>query len=211
MDMMQKLGNTGIIPVVVIDHAEDAVPTAQALLSGGIDVMEITFRTPAAREAIQSVSANVPEMTVGAGTVLNIAQCEAALAAGARFIVSPGLDEELTEFCTKRSVPVIPGCVTPSEIMKALSLGLRVVKFFPANVYGGLSAMKALSGPFTGLRFIPTGGVNAGNLRDYIAAPYIHAAGGSWMCKQKDIAEHRFDQIAALAKEAATIVREVRQ
>ncbi len=211
MDILQKLGSTGIIPVVVIDNAEDAVPAAKALLAGGIDVMEITFRTAAARDAIKAVSENVPEMTVGAGTILNIEQCEAALEAGAQFIVSPGLDLDLTRYCIQKNIAVTPGCVTPSEIMAVIALGLKVVKFFPANVYGGLSAMKALSGPFVGLKFIPTGGVNAGNLRDFISAPFIHAAGGSWMCKKADIAAHRFDEITALAKEAVSIVKEARQ
>ena len=211
MDIMQKLEQAGIIPVVVLDRTEDAVPTAKALLKGGIGVMEITFRTAAARDALRAVAENVPEMIVGAGTVLNVAQCEAASQAGAQFIVSPGLDIPLTESCIREGLAVIPGCVTPSEIMAILALGLKTVKFFPASVYGGLDAMKALSGPFPGLKFIPTGGVNAGNLREYIAAPFISAAGGSWMCKKADIAAGKFDQISALSEEAVRIIREVRQ
>ncbi len=210
MEVLKKLGACGIIPVVVIEDAADVVPAAEALLAGGIDVMEITFRTAAAREAIARVAAGVPEMTVGAGTVINPEQCARALEAGAKFIVSPGFNRELVENCIRQNVTVTPGCVTPTEIMEAIDLGLGVVKFFPADTFGGLKGLKALSGPFTEMKFIPTGGVNAANLAEYLSAKYVYAAGGSWICKKDDIAAHRFDRITALCAEARAIVKEAR-
>ena len=175
MDVLKRLEQSGIVPVVVLDDAKDAVPTARALLAGGVDVMEITFRTAAAADSIRAVSEQCPDMLVGAGTVITLAQCEQAVACGAKFIVAPGFDPEVVSWCVEHGIAVTPGCVTPTEIMAAMKLGLRVVKFFPANVYGGLTAMKSLSGPFGGIRFIPTGGVNAQNLGEFIAAPYVHA------------------------------------
>ena len=202
MDIMKKLSNAGIVPVVVIDDAKDAVPTAQALLAGGIDVMEITFRTAAAPDAIKAVSDNCPDMLVGTGTVITLEQCQKAVEMGAKFIVSPGFDAEGVKWCVDNGVAITPGCVTPSEIMAAIKLGLNVVKFFPANVYGGLSAMKALSGPFGGIKFIPTGGVNAQNVGEYISAPFIHAVGGSWVCPKADIAAGNWDKITRLCLDA---------
>ena len=192
----------GIVPVVVIDHAGDALPTARALLDGGVDVMEITFRTDAAAGAIRAVSEGCPEMLVGAGTVITLAQCRQAVEAGARFIVAPGYDEEVVSWCVEKGVPILPGCVTPTEIMAAMKHGLTVLKFFPAGVYGGLSAMKALSGPFKGIKFVPTGGVGPQNAGEYGAAPFIHAVGGSWVCTQSDIASHNFERISQLCREA---------
>ena len=150
MDIMNRLIMAGIVPVVVIDDAKDAVPVAEAMLAGGINVMEITFRTAAAPDAIKAVVDNCPDMLVGAGTVITLEQCKKAVEMGAKFIVSPGFDAEVVKWCVDNGVAITPGCVTPSEIMAAMKLGLNVVKFFPANVYGGLSAMKALSGPFCG-------------------------------------------------------------
>ena len=164
MDILQRLGNAGVVPVVVIEDAKDAVPTAKALLSGGIDVMEITFRTAAAADSIKAVADGCPDMLVGAGTVITLDQCKQAVECGAKFIVSPGFDEEVVRWCVDNGVAVTPGCVTPTEITAAMKLGLKVVKFFPANVYGGLTALKALSAPFGGVKFIPTGGVNDKNL-----------------------------------------------
>ena len=206
MDVLKKLAAAGVVPVVVLENAEDAVPTAKALLAGGVDVMEITFRTAAAPESIRRVAESCPEMTVGAGTVLTAEQAELAVQMGARFIVAPGFDEETVRWCTENGVAVTPGCVTPTEIMAAMKLGLKVLKFFPAGVYGGLNAMKALSGPFGGVKFIPTGGVDAKNLADYAAAPFIHAIGGSWICNKADIAAHNFDKITALCREARQIL-----
>ena len=210
MNTAERMRRTGIVPVVVLDDAKDAVPTAKALLAGGVDVMEITFRTAAAADSIKAVSESCPDMLVGAGTVVTLDQCKQALECGAKFIVSPGFDEELVSWCVERGVAVTPGCVTPTEIMAVMKLGLNVVKFFPAGVYGGLKAMKALSAPFGGIKFIPTGGVDAKNLKEYLEAPFVHAVGGSWLCQKKELAAGNFDAITALCREASEIVKEVR-
>ena len=202
MDIMKQFAASGIVPVVVLENAEDAVPTAKALLAGGITTMEITFRTAAAADSIKAVAENVPEMLVGAGTVLNLEQAKLAVAQGAKFIVAPGYDEETVAWCVENNIAVTPGCVTPTEIMMALKHGLKVVKFSPANVYGGLKAIKSLAGPFVGLEFIPTGGVNNDNIAEFAASPSIHAIGGSWICPKADIAAHNFDKITQLCKEA---------
>ena len=202
MDVLKRLAQSGVVPVVVLEAAKDAVPTAKAMLAGGIDVMEITFRTAAAADSIKAVAQECPDMVVGAGTVINLEQCNLAVECGAKFIVSPGYDEETVAWCCDNGIPVTPGCVTPTEIMMALKHGLKVLKFFPANVYGGLSAIKSLAGPFGGVKFIPTGGVNAQNLAEFISSPYIHAVGGSWICPKADIAAGNFDKITALCKEA---------
>ena len=206
MDVLTRLSTAGVVPVVVLEDAKDAVPTAKAMLAGGIDVMEITFRTAAAPDAIRAVAGACPDMLVGAGTVITLEQCKQAVACGARFIVSPGFDAEVVQWCVDHGVAVTPGCVTPTEITAALKLGLKVLKFFPANVYGGLSAMKALSGPFVGVKFIPTGGVNAQNLGEYISAPFVHAVGGSWVCPKADISAGSFEKITALCAEARRAV-----
>ncbi len=202
MDVLERLARAIVVPVVVLDDAKDAVPTANAMVAGGIDVMEITFRTACAADAIQAVAENCPDMLVGAGTVLNVEQAKLAVARGAKFIVSPGFDAGVVGWCVENGIAVAPGCVTPTEIMAAIKLGLKVVKFFPANVYGGLNAMKNLSAPFVGMKFIPTGGVNAANIREYWTAPFIHAVGGSWVCPKADIAAGNFDKITALCAEA---------
>ena len=198
MTALERLYNAAVVPVVVLDDAA----TAKALLAGGVDVMEITFRTAAAADSIAAVAKECPDMLVGAGTVITLEQCKKAVACGAKFIVAPGYSEEVVSWCVENDIAITPGCVTPTEIMAAMSHGLKVVKFFPANVYGGLSAMKALSGPFGGIKFIPTGGVNDKNLAEYISAPFIHAVGGSWLCAKADIAAHNFDKITSLCKEA---------
>lgn len=206
MDELKRLEKSGVIPVVVLNKVENAVPTANALLAGGIDVMEITFRTEAAADSIKAVSENVPGMLVGAGTVINVEQARQAVDCGAQFIVSPGYDEEVVSWCCDNGIPITPGCVTPSEIMAALKHNIRVVKFFPAGVYGGLNAMKALAAPFAGIKFIPTGGVNENNLDEYLSAPFIHAVGGSWLCTKADIADGNYDRITALSKNAREAV-----
>lgn len=211
MKVLDRLHGCGVVPVVVLDDVKDAVATAKALLAGGVDVMEITFRTAAAADSIKAVAENCPDMLVGAGTVITLDQCKQAVECGAKFIVSPGFDEEVVRWCVERSVPITPGCVTPSEIMAAMKLGLTVVKFFPAGVYGGLSAMKALSGPFGGIKFIPTGGVNSHNIGEFIAAPFIHAVGGSWVCPKADIAAGNFERITELCKQARAAIQEVRK
>lgn len=210
MDILERLGTSGIVPVIVIEDADKAVSTANALLKGGVDVMEITFRTASAPEAIRKVSENCPEMLVGAGTILSLEQCKKAVDCGAKFIVSPGFDAELVSWCQQNSVTVIPGCVTPTEIMAAKKLGLHVLKFFPANVYGGLSAMKALVGPFGDIKFIPTGGINGSNVGEYAAAPFVHAIGGSWVCSKEDINKGNFEHITSLCKEAIETILALR-
>lgn len=168
------------IPVVVIKDLSETEKIMTALSLNGIGCAEITFRTACAKEAIALASRRFPDMNIGAGTVINAEQCEAAIRAGARFIVSPGLSVKVAEICKERGVPYVPGCVTPTEIMQALELGINVVKFFPANVYGGLKALKALSAPFPQVRFIPTGGVDRGNIDEYLAFDKVVAIGGSF-------------------------------
>ena len=210
MNVLDRLKQSGVVPVVVLDDAKDAVATAKALLAGGVDVMEITFRTAAAADSIKAVTENCPDMLVGAGTVITLEQCKKAVECGAKFIVSPGFDPEVAAWCVERNVPITPGCVTPTEIVAAMKLGLNAVKFFPAGVYGGLKAMKSLSAPFGGVKFIPTGGIDAKNLKEYLEAPFVHAVGGSWLCPKKEIAAGNFDAVTALCREASQIVKEVR-
>ena len=202
MTVMERLANSIVVPVVVLEKAEDAVPTAKAMLAGGVDTMEITFRTACAPEAIKAVAENCPEVLVGAGTVINLEQCKLAVKMGAKFIVSPGYSEEIVSWCVENNIPVTPGCVTPTDIMAAVNHGLKVIKFFPANVYGGLNAMKNLSAPFVGLKFLPTGGINTANIREYIDAPFVHAVGGSWVCPKAEIAAGNFEKITQLCREA---------
>ena len=202
MEILERLARAIVVPVVVLDDAKDAVPTANAMVAGGVDVMEITFRTAAAPDAIKAVSENCPDMLVGAGTILNVEQAKLAVSMGAKFIVSPGFDAGVVDWCIENGIAVTPGCVTPTEITMAVNRGLKVVKFFPANVYGGLNAMKNLSAPFVGVKFLPTGGVNTANIKEYIDAPFIHAVGGSWVCPKADIAAGNFDKITKLCAEA---------
>lgn len=200
-DLMNKLELLGIVLVAVLDDAKDAKPLANAVKAGGIPCLEITLRTAAALDSIREAS-EVEGVLVGAGSVVTVDQCQAAVEAGAKFIVSPGFVPKVVAYCLERNIPVLPGCVTPTEIAQAIEMGLDTVKFFPANVYGGLSAMKALAGPFPNIRFIPTGGINAANLGEYIAAPFIRAVGGSWICAKADVAAGNFEKITALCKEA---------
>ena len=202
MTVVERLANSIVVPVVVLDKVEDAIPTANAMAAGGVDTMEITFRTACAPEAIKAVAENCPNTLVGAGTIITLEQCKLAVEMGAKFIVAPGFNEEVVAWCVENNIPITPGCVTPTEIMGALKYGLKMVKFFPANVYGGLNAMKNLSAPFVGVKFLPTGGVNAGNLREYIDAPFIHAVGGSWVCPKDAIKEGNFEKITQLCAEA---------
>ena len=202
MNVLERLAAAGVVPVVVLEDAKDAIPTAKAMLAGGVDVMEITFRTACAPDAIRAVAENCPNMLVGAGTVLNLEQCKLAVEMGAKFIVSPGFDAGVVGWCLENGIAVTPGCVTPTEITAAVNMGLQVVKFFPANVYGGLNAMKNLSAPFGGVKFLPTGGVNSANIKEYISAPFIHAVGGSWVCPKDAIKAGDFEKITALCAEA---------
>ena len=178
-----------VIPVFVIKDIDDTIPTMQALIDGGINCAEITFRTACAEDAIKLASQTFPDMNVGAGTVINGEQCKKAIKAGAKFIVSPGLSVEVAKICKSKKIPYFPGCVTPTEIMQAIALGLEVVKFFPANVYGGLKALKSLAAPFPQIKFIPTGGVDLTNLTEFISFEKVYAVGGSFMMKG-DITEN---------------------
>lgn len=210
MNFTDRVCEAGIVPVVVLNRVEDAVPLAGALLKGGITFMEITFRTECAADCIEVISREVPDMTVGAGTVINVEQAKTAVAGGAKFIVSPGFDEETVRWALDNDIPVIPGTVTPTEIMKAVGMGLRVLKFFPADVYGGIKAIRALSAPFGQVRFLPTGGVSPDNLKDFISNKAVAAVGGSWVCKKDDIANHDWDKITALSAEAVKTIKEKR-
>ena len=207
---VEQVSACGVVPVVVLEDAEQAVPAAKALLRGGITAMEITFRTAAAKASIAKVAAGVPEMTVGAGTVINVDQLRDAVEAGAKFIVCPGSDPELIRAAQALDVAIIPGVVTPSEIMLGLKLGIRVFKFFPAESYGGLKTIKALSGPFPQIRFIPTGGINQANAAEYFKSPKIQAVGGSWMVTKDMIAAGDFDGIAEKSLAATRLFRQIR-
>ena len=210
MNTMERVRQCGIVPVIVINDAKNAVPTAQALLDGGISVIEITFRTAAARDAIAAVARNVPEMLVGAGTVLTLEQMDAAIAAGAEFIVSPGMDAELVQAANERNIPILPGAVTPSEIMVGLKLGIRTFKFFPAENYGGIATIKSLGAPFTDIMFVPTGGISEKNVADYLQNKRIAAIGGSWMATGEMISAGRFDEIREKTRQAVELLRTIR-
>jgi 2-dehydro-3-deoxyphosphogluconate aldolase/(4S)-4-hydroxy-2-oxoglutarate aldolase len=209
-DTVKMLGELGLIPVVAIEDAKDAVPLGEALVAGGLPCAEITFRTAAAQDAIRQMSEALPEMLVGAGTVISVQQAEQAVAAGAKFIVSPGFDPDVVDWCLAHDIPVTPGVLTPTEVTMALAKGLKVLKFFPAEVGGGIKMLKALGAPFVGIKFVPTGGISASNLADYLALPVVHACGGSWIVKKQLIAEGQFDTITQLVKDAMVIVRQAR-
>lgn len=206
-DVMSVIKEKKIVPVVKLDRVEDALPLAKALLDGGLPVAEITFRTDAAEEAIRQIRNKYPEMLCGAGTVVNLDQAERAVSAGAAFIVSPGLSREVIQYAQKNHIPVLPGCCTPTEIMEAMNCGLTVVKFFPAKQFGGLDTIKALSAPFPGMMFMPTGGISAENLRTFLGFNKIYACGGSWMVADNLIKEGRFDEIARLTKDAVELAK----
>ena len=208
--MYEKFRTIGIVPVVVLDDAKDAVPLGNALCEGGLPCAEVTFRTAAAFDTIKAMKNNFPDMLVGAGTVLTPEQVDRALEAGASFIVSPGLNPRVVAHCLEVGVPIVPGTQTPSEMEQALEFGLEVVKFFPAEPAGGLKMIKAVAAPYTTLKFMPTGGINAQNVRDYLAYDRILACGGSWMVKKDLISAGKFDEIRAMTAEAAAIVKEVR-
>ena len=209
--MNNLIAQYGVVPVVVLEDEKDALPLAEALIKGGLPVAEVTFRTAAAEGSIKAMCEAYPEMLVGAGTVLSVEQVDRALKAGARFIVTPGFDEEVVDYCLGNNIPVYPGTVTPSEVTKAVKRGLNICKFFPAEQYGGVSTIKALSAPFTTVKFMPTGGVSAKNLKDYLSCSKIVACGGSWMVKGDLIKAHEFDKIRELTAEAVELVKEIRR
>ena len=211
MSLHKIIENCGIIPVVVLDDVSNAVPLAKALLAGGINICEITFRTAAAEESIRQIALNVPEMIVGAGTVITKEQLKAATDAGAKFIVSPGSDLEVIRYAKELGVYMLPGAVTPTEIMQLIKEDIKVIKFFPAENYGGLKTIKALSAPFPNIKFVPTGGVSLSNLTAYLEFDKIAAVGGSWLCTKDLIKDGKWDEITKLSKEAMDISRTVRQ
>ena len=208
-DLLEKLGVLGIVPVVKIERAEDAVELGRALLAGGLPCAEITFRTAAAEDAIRRISSNLPEIIVGAGTVLSVDQASKAVSAGARFIVSPGFNQKVVDWCLQNEIPVTPGVLTPTEIDMALDRGLHILKFFPAEAMGGITTLKAISAPYGSVKFIPTGGINQNNLADYLALPSVHCCGGSWLAKTHLISAGKFDEITKLTREAMSVVRQV--
>lgn len=200
-----------VVPVVVLDDAEDAAPLAEALVKGGLPCAEVTFRTEAAEESIRIMSEKYPEMLVGAGTVLTTEQVDRAVAAGAKFIVSPGFDPEIVDYCLEKKIPVFPGCISPSEVAQAVKRGLKVVKFFPAEQAGGLAMLKAMAAPYIMLKFMPTGGINTKNLKEYLGFSKILCCGGSWMVKGDMIKNKEFDKITEMTKEAVELAAAARR
>ena len=208
--VLEQIQKTGIIPVVVLDDAKDAEPLAKALCEGGLPCAEVTFRSEAAEECIRIMSEKFPEMLVGAGTVLTTEQVDRAVAAGAKFIVSPGLNPRIVKYCVEKGIVITPGCANASDMEQALENGLEVVKFFPAEPAGGLNMIKALAAPYVGLKFMPTGGISPKNVRDYLAYNRIIACGGSWMVKNELVKAGDFAAITEMAKECVQIVKESR-
>ncbi len=206
----QQLGEFGIIPVVALEDANQALPLGRALLNGGLPCAELTFRTAAAPEAIYKMSQAYPEMLIGAGTVLTVSQAEQAVEAGAKFFLAPGFDPEIVEWSQAHNILIIPGVMTPTDVSLAVKMGVKVLKFFPAAAAGGPAALKAISDPFVGVRFAPTGGINAHNLASFLQLPMVHACGGSWLVKKQLIDTGAFAEITRLTKEAVAIVRNTR-
>lgn len=202
--VLDRIGELKLVPVAVIEDADNAVPLAEALKAGGLPCAEVTFRTEAAGEAIRRM-ADVPDLLLGAGTVLTVDQAKEAVEAGAQFIVAPGFNPDVVEYCITYHIPVTPGVCTPSEIERALGYGLEVLKFFPAEAMGGLKLLKAISAPYGMVKFIPTGGINAQNVKTYLDFPKVHACGGSWMVKKDMISSGRFSEITKLTEEAVNI------
>ncbi len=206
-DIFKKIFEVGLVPVIKIDDASQAVALGKALLAGGIPIAEVTFRTNAAEAAIRSLTSELPDLVVGAGTVINRTLAEKAIAAGARFIVSPGFNPSTVDYCLERKVPILPGANTPTLIEAALEKGLDTFKFFPAEASGGMTMINALSGPFGNVKFVPTGGIDAGNLAGYAKSDAVLAIGGSWMVKSDLINQGRWDDISSLCREAVTAVQ----
>ena len=200
--VLENIQKIGIVPVVVLEDANDAAPLAKALCEGGLPCAEVTFRTDAAEEAIKIMTTNFPQMLVGAGTVLTTEQVDRAVGAGAKFIVSPGLNPKVVKYCVDKGIPITPGTTNPSDIEQAIELGLEVVKFFPAEAAGGLNMIKSMAAPYTTMKFMPTGGISAKNINQYLAFPKILACGGSWMVSSELVKAKAFDKIAELTREA---------
>ena len=210
MTIEERFEDFGVVPVVVLDDVKDALPLAKALTEGGLPCAEVTFRTEAAEESIKVMAEAYPDMVVGAGTVLTIEQVDAAVKAGAKFIVSPGFDPEIVDYCLEKEIPIFPGCVTPSEVAQAVKRGLKVVKFFPAEPAGGVAMIKAMAAPYHQLRFMPTGGIGTQNLKDYLEFDKIICCGGSWMVKADLIKNGEFEKICKLTKEAKALAKSIR-
>ena len=206
----EDIARYGVVPVVVLNDPAEALPVADALLKGGLPVAEVTFRTAAAEEAIRIIAAERPAMLVGAGTVLTVDQVDRAVAAGAKFIVCPGFDPEIVDYCIGKNIPVFPGCTTASEVAWGVKRGLSVLKFFPAEQCGGVATIKALCAAYVGVKFMPTGGIGPKNLKDYLSCDKIVCCGGSWMVKGDLIKAGRFDEIERLSKEAVALAKQVR-
>ena len=209
--VLEDISKIGIVPVIALDHVEDAAPLAKALCDGGLPCAEVTFRTAAAEESIRIMAEQFPEMLVGAGTVLTTEQVDRAVNAGAKFIVSPGLNPKVVKYCVEKGIPVTPGCSNPSDVEVAIELGLDVVKFFPAEQAGGVAMIKAMAAPYTGIKFMPTGGINAKNLEDYLSFDKIICCGGSWMVKGDLVKAGAFDKIKELTAEARNLVESIRK
>jgi 2-dehydro-3-deoxyphosphogluconate aldolase/(4S)-4-hydroxy-2-oxoglutarate aldolase len=205
-EMLSKIQKMGIVPVIKLDDAKDAVPLAKALVEGGLPCAEITFRTAAAEESIRLMRQAYPDMLIGAGTVLTTEQVDKAVAAGATFIVSPGLNPKVVRYCVDKNIPITPGCANPSDIEAAIELGLDVVKFFPAEAAGGLAMIKAMAAPYVNMKFMPTGGINEKNIISYLDFPKIIACGGSWMVSDELVKAGEFDKITALTKQAVALM-----
>ncbi|MDO5338214.1 MAG: bifunctional 4-hydroxy-2-oxoglutarate aldolase/2-dehydro-3-deoxy-phosphogluconate aldolase [Eubacteriales bacterium] len=206
----EQFAEYGVVPVVVLNRTEDALPLAKALCDGGLPCAEVTFRTEAAEESIRLMCTEYPDMLVGAGTVLTIDQVNRAVAAGAKFIVSPGFDPEIVDYCLEKKIPVFPGCITPSEVAQAVKRGLKIVKFFPAEQAGGVAMIKAMAAPYTMVKFMPTGGISTKNLKDYLECSKILCCGGSWMVKGNLIDAGEFDKICEMTKEAVDLAAKIR-
>lgn len=208
--VLEEIQKIGIVPVVVLNDAKDAEPLAKALCEGGLPCAEVTFRTDAAEESIRIIAEKYPQMLVGAGTVLTTEQVDRAVAAGAKFIVSPGFNPKVVQHCLDKGIAVTPGTQTPSEMEQAIEMGLDVVKFFPAEPAGGLAMIKAVAAPYTMLKFMPTGGINLNNVEDYLKYDRILACGGSWMVKGDLVKAGKFDEITQMTKDAAELVKRIR-
>ncbi|MGA0543060.1 bifunctional 4-hydroxy-2-oxoglutarate aldolase/2-dehydro-3-deoxy-phosphogluconate aldolase [Neotabrizicola sp. VNH66] len=207
MSVIDRIGAARLLPVVVLERAEDAVPLARALLAGGLDVAEVTFRSDAAAESIARIAAEVPDMLIGAGTVLTTAQVAEARKAGAQFLVTPGYNPAVVAAAQAAGLPIVPGVNNPTGVETAMAAGLSLVKFFPAGPSGGVPFLKALMGPYAGMRYVPTGGISAANLQEYLALKAVLACGGSWMVDPALIRAGRFDRITELTAEAVALAR----
>lgn len=206
-DILEQLAEIKIVPVIAISDVEKAVPLARALVEGGIPCAEVTFRTAEGEETMRRISKEVPEILLGAGTVLRTEQVDRAIDAGAKFIVSPGFNPKVVDYCIEKNITITPGCSTPSDMEQAIERGLKVVKFFPAEQSGGLAFLKAVAAPYTMLNFMPTGGIGPKNLREYLDFNRIVACGGSWMVRKDLIDDGNFDEIVKLCKEAVNIAK----